>query len=124
MTEHYTRNTEGVTAWCARCQRMTEHRVDHPQGALPGAGRLGPCLDPRHGIPQIFVSAECPNCHEKKAKNTAFCQRCYFALPKTMQAALWRRFGQGFEDAFLAARDFLKGKPLPPKKPDTQGNLF
>lgn len=43
--EHYTRNTESVTAWCPRCQRMTEHRVDHS----PTGGRLGPCLE--HRIP-------------------------------------------------------------------------
>ena len=36
MTEHYTRNTESVTAWCNKCQRVTEHRVD--------GGRKGPCL--------------------------------------------------------------------------------
>lgn len=37
MTEHYTRNTESVIAWCAKCQRMTQHRVDD--------GRRGPCLE-------------------------------------------------------------------------------
>lgn len=53
MTEHYTRNTEEVTAWCKRCQRMTQHRVDHPPDGLPGAGRLGPCIDPAHPAPPI-----------------------------------------------------------------------
>jgi hypothetical protein len=37
MPEHYTRNTLEVTAWCARCQRDTQHRVD--------GGRRGPCLE-------------------------------------------------------------------------------
>lgn len=37
MGEHYTRNTENVTAWCNKCGRQTQHRVD--------AGRKGPCLD-------------------------------------------------------------------------------
>ena len=37
MTEHYTRRTESVTAWCNKCQRTTEHRVD--------SGRKGPCLE-------------------------------------------------------------------------------
>lgn len=45
MTEHYTRNTESATAWCARCGRMTEHRVD--------GGRLGPCLDEKHPVPMV-----------------------------------------------------------------------
>lgn len=37
MGEHYTRNTESVTAWCNKCQRVTEHRVD--------GVRKGPCLE-------------------------------------------------------------------------------
>ena len=50
MTEHYTRNTESVTAWCAKCSRMTDHRVD--------GGRRGPCIDPKHpasGIPRAVI---------------------------------------------------------------------
>jgi hypothetical protein len=35
--EHYTRNTESVTAWCLKCHRNTQHRVDN--------GRKGPCLE-------------------------------------------------------------------------------
>jgi hypothetical protein len=42
MTEHYTRNTLTATAWCLKCKRSTEHRVD--------GGRLGPCLDPGHPV--------------------------------------------------------------------------
>lgn len=36
MPEHYTRNTLECTAWCAKCQDYTQHRVD--------GGRRGPCL--------------------------------------------------------------------------------
>jgi hypothetical protein len=36
MSEHYTKNTVSATAWCAKCGKPTEHRVD--------SGRLGPCL--------------------------------------------------------------------------------
>lgn len=52
MVEHYTRNTETVTAWCLKCKRNTEHRVD--------GGRRGPCIDPAHPKPK-----------EKPAKKTA-----------------------------------------------------
>jgi hypothetical protein len=45
MAEHYTRNTLTATAWCAKCHRNTEHRVDD--------GRRGPCLDPDHPAPPI-----------------------------------------------------------------------
>ena len=42
MPEHYTKNTLECTAWCRRCQRMTQHRVD--------GGRRGPCIDPAHPV--------------------------------------------------------------------------
>lgn len=44
MGEHFTRNTETATAWCAKCGRNTEHRID--------GGRKGPCLDPKHPRPK------------------------------------------------------------------------
>jgi hypothetical protein len=43
MSEHYTRNTLECTAWCAKCKRNTQHRVD--------GGRRGPCLE--HKAPQF-----------------------------------------------------------------------
>ena len=36
MTEHYTKQTVSASAFCRKCNRSTEHRVD--------AGRLGPCM--------------------------------------------------------------------------------
>lgn len=36
MPEHYTRNTLECTAYCRRCGKDTQHRVD--------SGRRGPCL--------------------------------------------------------------------------------
>lgn len=37
MSEHYTRSTVSASAWCGKCQKFTQHRVD--------AGRKGPCLE-------------------------------------------------------------------------------
>lgn len=45
MSEHYPRNTEECTAWCKKCQRFTQHRVD--------SGRKGPCIDPNHPKPPV-----------------------------------------------------------------------
>ena len=36
MPEHYTKNTLECTAWCNKCEKMTQHRVD--------TGRRGPCI--------------------------------------------------------------------------------
>lgn len=49
MPEHYTKNTLECTAWCAKCQRNTQHRVD--------GGRRGPCIDPKHPV-QEFSKAQ------------------------------------------------------------------
>lgn len=37
MTEHYTRNTESVTLWCNKCNRLTQFMVSN--------GRLGRCKE-------------------------------------------------------------------------------
>lgn len=37
MPEHYSKNTVSAEAWCKKCQRLTQHRIDH--------GRRGPCLE-------------------------------------------------------------------------------
>lgn len=34
--EHFTKFTVSVSAFCKKCQKQTEHRVD--------SGRLGPCV--------------------------------------------------------------------------------
>lgn len=36
MSEHYSKQTVSVSAFCAKCNKHTEHRVDK--------GRLGPCV--------------------------------------------------------------------------------
>jgi len=43
MAEHFTRGTLECTAWCNKCQRMTQHRVD--------GVRRGPCLE--HEAPRF-----------------------------------------------------------------------
>lgn len=37
MSEHYTSLTVSAAAWCPKCQKQTQHRVDDK--------RKGPCLE-------------------------------------------------------------------------------
>jgi ribosomal protein L44E len=37
MSEHYTLLTVSASAWCAKCQKKTQHRIE--------SRRKGPCLD-------------------------------------------------------------------------------
>jgi len=50
MPEHYTKNTLETTAFCAKCGRFTQHRVD--------GGRKGPCIDPKHPVPGMTKAQE------------------------------------------------------------------
>lgn len=52
----------------------------------------------------------CCVCGVTKAKQNGFCRACYFSLPKAMQRPLWQRFGEGYEFAHQAAREWLQKK--------------
>lgn len=51
MAQHYPRSTVSAAAWCKKCEKQTQHRVDDR--------RLGPCmecmaaLDQQHVKPKI-----------------------------------------------------------------------
>lgn len=57
-----------------------------------------------------FYSGICPICHKSKGRWTALCPRCYRSLPEPMRAGLWKRFGEGFEEAFVQATAYLEKK--------------
>jgi hypothetical protein len=58
-------------------------------------------------ILEEFLSTDCPACGGVKEKNTAFCRKCFFSLPRGLKADLWRRFGSGFEEAFRRGLSLL-----------------
>ena len=47
------------------------------------------------------------HCGKKKRNNETFCRTHYYALPKGMQRALYLRFGEGYEEAYVEAREYL-----------------
>ena len=53
-----------------------------------------------------LASEEC-RCGKTKVARQTFCRWCYAILPREMQRALYARIGQGYEQAFAAAVDFL-----------------
>ena len=55
-----------------------------------------------------LLSAEC-ECGRAKKSGNSFCNRCYKALPKYLQRRLYRRVGEGYEEAHGEARAILKG---------------
>ena len=54
------------------------------------------------------LAGEVCRCGKRKAGKMTFCAGCYRRLPHPMQMALYRRVGQGYEEAYAAAVEFLK----------------
>jgi hypothetical protein len=53
-------------------------------------------------------STKCEACGETKHPKMSHCRGCYFALPQAMRRALYKRFGEGYEEAFEESLQFLK----------------
>jgi len=49
-------------------------------------------------------------CGNHKGNRTAFCHKDYFELPYQLRQSLYSRVGQGFEEAYSAARDIIQMK--------------
>lgn len=54
-----------------------------------------------------LMSNECA-CGKTKQPKKSFCYRCYKALPRDMQRDLYRRIGNGYEEAFEEAVKYLE----------------
>ena len=52
-------------------------------------------------------SNECA-CGSYKKEGNSFCYNCYSSLPNEMQKALYRRFGNGYEEAYEEAYGWLE----------------
>lgn len=57
-----------------------------------------------------LLGTTCPACNGTKKTRQTLCGRCYHALPKNMQMALYRYVGAGYEEAYEAAVKFLRNR--------------
>lgn len=48
---------------------------------------------------------------DKKTKMT-FCGRCYHQLPRRIQRSLYKRVGEGYEEAYSTAVEYLDGRAV------------
>jgi len=46
-------------------------------------------------------------CGSEKRSRETFCKCCYYTLPAEMRRALYRRFDEGYEQAYAAAAKVL-----------------
>ena len=54
----------------------------------------------------VLKSEEC-QCGRTKRARTSLCYRCYSSLPKDLQRDLWLRMGDGYEEAYDKAVEWL-----------------
>lgn len=57
--------------------------------------------------PHGLLSTECA-CGKPKAPKMSFCQKCYYTLSPGLRTAIYRRIGEGYEDAHARAMLRLK----------------
>ena len=132
MAQHFTRSTVSASAWCTKCQRNTQHRVDDR--------RIGPCLDcldkqnQEHErtteaqftlCRQHLQADRCPICGRIKENKQCFCRHCYFALPEDLRRPLWiertdRKALIEWAQNYTAAKDWLRRRGMD----EHTGNLF
>ena len=68
--------------------------------------------DERLRILRELGTAKC-YCGAKKAMQQTFCRPHYSSLPGRMRSMLYQRFGQGYEEAYTAARQWLEERDHP-----------
>lgn len=56
-----------------------------------------------------LMSKKCDGCGGMKTPRKSHCSRCYYKLPPQMRAALYRRVGSGYEEAFYESLVWLRG---------------
>ena len=59
-----------------------------------------------HDASRDLVAEVCL-CRKPKKRGRSFCLDCYLRLPVNIQRALWRRCGDGYEEAYVAAKEWL-----------------
>jgi hypothetical protein len=57
-------------------------------------------------------STVCGNCGKSKRPKMSHCGTCYYRLPMRMRGALYRGFGDGYEEAYEESLEFLREPKL------------
>ncbi len=66
-------------------------------------------IERRREILRILVeSTVCESCGAAKKLKQSHCRSCYMRLPPRLRKALYRGFGDGYEEAFEESLVFLK----------------
>lgn len=75
-------------------------------------------------IASAFLGITCAACKGAKRRHVAFCTLCYRQLPPALRKSLWKRFGQGFEEAYQASISWFREHPFQGEHRAKQADLF
>lgn len=64
----------------------------------------------RREILESLGSTVCGACGGVKREKMSHCTSCYYALPQFMRKALYKRFGEGYEEAYEDSLKYLAGQ--------------
>lgn len=75
------------------------------------------------------LASETCCCGKDKRKRNTFCASCYYSLPQYLKREIHKLVGEGYEEGYAAAREFLEREAWPKRalrtKPDDrQGALL
>jgi hypothetical protein len=73
---------------------------------------------------EAFMGTHCAGCNGAKRSHGAFCLPCYRLLPNALKRSLWKRFGNGFEEAYQASLSWFRTHPLQGVHRAKQEKLF
>ena len=71
----------------------------------------------------MLASQYC-RCGKNKERKHAFCGPCYMKLPMALNKSIYQPVGQGFEDSYLAACEYLDKQTEIEIARNPQANLF
>lgn len=78
-----------------------------------------------HELLKELIGGVC-RCGRAKRPHETFCKGCYWSLGNNERRALYKRMGEGYEEAYAAAAAFLdqlKATKVPRRKASAQGEL-
>lgn len=61
---------------------------------------------------EVFSGTKCQSCDGTKRRLNAFCSWCFRELPPALKSSLYKRFGQGFEEAYQASLSWFRTHPF------------
>ncbi len=56
-------------------------------------------IDANQAVEEL-LGTECKGCGGSKSSRMSHCRKCYFALPKYLRHDLYKRVGEGYEEAY------------------------